>query len=601
MAVDVDAIKARVRIEDVVRTALGELKREGRKLVACCPFHEEKTASFKVDVEEQFYKCFGCGAGGDVLDFVQKFYKCDFNAAVEKLGGAPAAGHVASKPTPPPRLALPAPAKPKTFFPTLEKLDAAAAYTASGKGGKVVARHDYPGGLFVYRIVLPLKDGDKKRKKMFLQGHSDQGGFVWGGVPISQPYHAEKLKDTPVVVLVEGEQKVEKLEALGFPATCNAGGSSAPTKTDWRPLAGKTILFWRDFDAPGEQHQAVTLALLQALHPHPQIKIVPVEGIGLKPGGDVVDFAGQYLMDEDASGAVKCVLQCALEIGPLAVFEKETNDTIMGLRAAIDFPWPHLSEITLALMPGTLTILAGPAGNTKSIMLLYAFMHWLTNGVRGALLELEDGVSFHLRRAQALHLGNSNLTNVRWVKQNPEKVQEAFLSSRDFLHGLSACICALPRSTPATVANILAWVRTQAVNGARVIAIDPVTDAIFGKDMWSEDRKYVSELNALAEEFQVSIIAVTHPRKFAPAIEKVTLDDLASTAAWGRSCQTALWLGYHETQEEFVKTSMGKVVSKFNRTLRILKARNSGSRDIKLAMNFNPYTLRMEEIGELTE
>ena len=218
MAVDVDAIKARVRIEDVVRTALGEMKREGRKLVACCPFHEEKTASFKVDVEEQFYKCFGCGAGGDVLDFVQKFYKCDFNAAAEKLGGAPAAGHVASKPTPPPRLALPAPAKPKTFFPTLEKLDAAAAYTASGKGGKVVARHDYPGGLFVYRIVLPLKDGDKKRKKMFLQGHSDQGGFVWGGVPISQPYHAEKLKDTPVVVLVEGEQKVEKLEALGFPA-----------------------------------------------------------------------------------------------------------------------------------------------------------------------------------------------------------------------------------------------------------------------------------------------------------------------------------------------------------------------------------------------
>jgi len=304
---------------------------------------------------------------------------------------------------------------------------------------------------------------------------------------------------------------------------------------------------------------------------------------------------------EEAINAVKCALQTAPKIGALAEFESETNDMLSGARTAIDFPWPHLSDITLALMPGTLTILAGPAGNTKSIMLLQAIIHWFQSGVRGAVLELEDGVKFHLRRAQALHIGNSNLTNVKWVKANPEKVQEAFKDSRDFLHGLSSYICALPRSTPATVVNILAWVRTQAVNGARVIAIDPVTDAIFGKDMWSEDRKYVSELNALAEEFQVSIIAVTHPRKFAPAIEKVTLDDLANTAAWGRSCQTALWLGYHDTQDEFVKTCMGKVASKFNRTLRILKARNSGSRDIKLAMMFNPYTLRMEEVGELTE
>ena len=49
-----------------------QLKRAGRNLKACCPFHDEKTPSFNVNPEKQIFKCFGCGAGGSVFDFVMR-------------------------------------------------------------------------------------------------------------------------------------------------------------------------------------------------------------------------------------------------------------------------------------------------------------------------------------------------------------------------------------------------------------------------------------------------------------------------------------------------------------------------------------------------
>lgn len=57
----------------------------GRKLKALCPFHAEKTPSFQVDVEKQFYYCFGCQEGGDLFRFVQKVHHIEFPEALELL------------------------------------------------------------------------------------------------------------------------------------------------------------------------------------------------------------------------------------------------------------------------------------------------------------------------------------------------------------------------------------------------------------------------------------------------------------------------------------------------------------------------------------
>lgn len=61
------------------------LKKSGRNYLGLCPFHGEKTPSFSVSPERQFYKCFGCGEGGNVVNFVMKTENCDFSEAMVLL------------------------------------------------------------------------------------------------------------------------------------------------------------------------------------------------------------------------------------------------------------------------------------------------------------------------------------------------------------------------------------------------------------------------------------------------------------------------------------------------------------------------------------
>jgi len=61
------------------------LKRSGRSMTACCPFHQEKTPSFHVSAERQTFKCFGCGKGGNAIDFVIEKEGVDFKAALRHL------------------------------------------------------------------------------------------------------------------------------------------------------------------------------------------------------------------------------------------------------------------------------------------------------------------------------------------------------------------------------------------------------------------------------------------------------------------------------------------------------------------------------------
>lgn len=78
--------RAREQIEAVVASRLGPPKRADRRsLWWPCPFHGERTPSFKVDLAEPFWKCHGCGAGGDVFDFVERFDGLPFKDALREL------------------------------------------------------------------------------------------------------------------------------------------------------------------------------------------------------------------------------------------------------------------------------------------------------------------------------------------------------------------------------------------------------------------------------------------------------------------------------------------------------------------------------------
>ena len=80
----IDDILDRVDIVEVIDRRVS-LKKAGRNYSACCPFHNEKTPSFSVNPDKQFYYCFGCGAGGNSIGFIMDYENLDFPAAVESL------------------------------------------------------------------------------------------------------------------------------------------------------------------------------------------------------------------------------------------------------------------------------------------------------------------------------------------------------------------------------------------------------------------------------------------------------------------------------------------------------------------------------------
>ncbi len=80
----IDEVLARTDIVEVIGARV-PLKKKGREYSACCPFHNEKTPSFYVSPDKQFYHCFGCGAHGDALRFLMEHERLDFHEAVELL------------------------------------------------------------------------------------------------------------------------------------------------------------------------------------------------------------------------------------------------------------------------------------------------------------------------------------------------------------------------------------------------------------------------------------------------------------------------------------------------------------------------------------
>ncbi|MCX4188449.1 DNA primase [Methylophaga sp. OBS4] len=80
----IDELLARVDIVDIIDTRVA-LKKAGKNLHACCPFHNEKTPSFTVSQEKQFYHCFGCGAHGTAIGFLMEYDQLSFPEAIQEL------------------------------------------------------------------------------------------------------------------------------------------------------------------------------------------------------------------------------------------------------------------------------------------------------------------------------------------------------------------------------------------------------------------------------------------------------------------------------------------------------------------------------------
>ncbi|MHB8810702.1 MAG: CHC2 zinc finger domain-containing protein, partial [Desulfobulbaceae bacterium] len=83
-----EEVKNRVREAADIVQVIGEyveLKKAGARFTGLCPFHAEKTPSFSVNPQSQFFHCFGCGESGDVFSFLMKYSRLTFPEALKEL------------------------------------------------------------------------------------------------------------------------------------------------------------------------------------------------------------------------------------------------------------------------------------------------------------------------------------------------------------------------------------------------------------------------------------------------------------------------------------------------------------------------------------
>ncbi len=85
MQKDIETLRSRLDILDIAREYVRELRRSGNSWAALCPFHDEKTPSFRLDHQRGLYYCFGCHKGGDAIGFYMEIENMDFKQAVESL------------------------------------------------------------------------------------------------------------------------------------------------------------------------------------------------------------------------------------------------------------------------------------------------------------------------------------------------------------------------------------------------------------------------------------------------------------------------------------------------------------------------------------
>ncbi len=314
-------IKAKVRIEDTVRADGHELKPQGKSLVGLCPFHAENTPSFNVNVEGQYFKCFGCGAGGDVLEYVRlKLGKsADGPGFVDVLREGCLRARIAypgdsSAPrTAPSKLAAKV-TTPKKIYIALDNVRKSCLWQAEQNGETLVEFNEYEhpdsGTVELVTVRFEKIDESGRVKKRFMQIRSCEGGFCFGGLERNPLFNRADVRDVGTIVVVEGEKCARALMALGIVATTSPGGASAVQKADWGPLVGKDVVIWPDADQPGTGYARDVISALNRLNPAPSVFLVDVSSMGLPAGGDVVDFLAHIDGDSEAKSAAVMDVIC---------------------------------------------------------------------------------------------------------------------------------------------------------------------------------------------------------------------------------------------------------------------------------------------------
>jgi hypothetical protein len=608
-----DRMKSRDELVQVLQQAGGA---NLHKRYILCPFHNDTQESAEIrqsaSTGRWYFYCHKCGLAEDVWDLQARTEGrsvADLLREAQKANAGPS--------TSPPLKGRPTPASPlktssqgressaRAPFRTIE--DAIAFYKRqnprivveevnhytdpdTGKDDAVSIRYrPEPGAKKSFTQLTPLGDGWINK------------GPAGDKVPM---FNREGARAASRVLLVEGEACVRAVTELGISdvtAVTSLGGSKQGHRCDWSPLAGKSVWVWADNDATGHEYAEGVINQLKALSPPPHIYRIRVEELELDEGGDVVDYLAECgAMVEDRRSALELVMYDAEALGAsksLADLFKMVED---GKYVLVPFQnKEHLTSATQALIPGTVTIIAGSPEAGKSFWLLEEAWRQHEAGASIRIMMLEDDHAFHLRRALAQMSGEALLLDHQHTERNIQWAKKIMARYKERLDSFGSVLEA-PGSEDLTVFNVADWVEKHARAGVRLIYVDPITAASTSEMSWKDDRTFMFRVKKAAEEHGCSVILSTHPKLGQAG--KPSLSGLAGGASYSRFCQTMIWLEkLEEPTISSINTGFISSEMEYQRVTRVYKARSGKDAGKKtsrtIAVQLNPTDLCFTELG----
>jgi KaiC/GvpD/RAD55 family RecA-like ATPase len=271
-----------------------------------------------------------------------------------------------------------------------------------------------------------------------------------------------------------------------------------------------------------------------------------------------------------------------------------------GDYALTEFPrWRTLTNLTQALLPGTVTMLSGSPGAGKTYFLLDMMLGWLEEGTAFSTFMLEEDRTYYLRRSLAMLVGNADYAQVPWIAKNSAVVEAAAIKYQTIQDGLGARIFDAPDKR-VTLSDLADWYE-EVAGRVRVVIIDPITHADAGKDRFVQDGEFVHRVKTIARKTETSLILATHPSK-GRKNGKPTMDDNAGAADYSRFTQCNLYLIARHTDDPVrcKRVLAGQTVTEdthANRLVQLQKTRNGKGDGLEIAFDFSKESLTFHEKG----
>jgi hypothetical protein len=573
-----------------------------------CPFHQDNKPSGWMKAGEDGiwrFTCHsaGCGFNGDLYDVLARSTGRPLNEILQEYSekhNEPRSTAAKTKPPTPPTARAQG-----TFYPTVTSLTQAL-------GSKVQM------GPWLYKNALGapylcvfriLSNGHKA----YPQARPCEGGWEFAGAKPPYPiYNLAAVTAADRIVIVEGEKCAEALIALGITATTSAGGAGKAHLTDWSPLTGKKVWLWPDNDPenpethirPGYKHMEDVAKLLNALPKRPTIRQIDPVALDMPPKGDVADFIAEYKAHGTNDPTIRAVCNDILDdadiLGPALEVKTLIEDIIIGKHRSIPFPWSRLSNLSKALLPGTVTIICGDPGGSKSFFLTQCLAHWHELNYRVAVYELEDDRKYHLQRCLAQRCKRANLFDDGWIHAFPELARQYYTENEAWLNDFGASIHEAPNEST-HLRKITEWIMAQVAAGIDIICVDPITAAAKSDKSWNDDLEFITTTKAAIRQTGARLVLITHPKKGSKAA--VGMDELSGGAAYQRLAQTILWiesLPYGKKLKIARKGDQGQAwvdEVECNRILHCTKTRNGPGHGLSIGYKFIGKQLLFEEIG----